>query len=182
MIPIERLDRALAYVGSVIKVYTDRVKLPGGLVSNWDFIGHVGGAAVLPVMEDGRILLVRQYRNALDRFTLELPAGKRDAEDEDYELCAARELEEETGYRCEHLERMLTLTPSVAFSNEVTAIYLAEHLVKSERHLDEEEDIEVEVWTLEELMDMIRAGLLTDAKTVSAILAYQCRQKRQNQG
>ena len=86
---VERLSRELAYTGTVIKVYRDHVRVPGGQEADWDYIHHDGAAAVVPVLPDGRILMVRQYRNALDRFTLELPAGKVDAPDEPKELCAA---------------------------------------------------------------------------------------------
>ena len=73
----ERLSRELAYEGAIIDVYRDRVQMPDGRVAEWDFIGHKGAAAVVPVLEDGRILMVRQYRNAIDRYTLEIPAGGR---------------------------------------------------------------------------------------------------------
>ena len=96
-IPVVRLDRQLKYQGNILKIYEDTV-LANGHEAKWDFIHHDGAAAVLPVAEDGRILMVRQYRNALDRFTLEIPAGKLDAPGEPKVECAYRELEEETGH------------------------------------------------------------------------------------
>ncbi|MDD6211691.1 MAG: NUDIX hydrolase [Clostridiales bacterium] len=173
MKPIERLDRKLAYEGKVIRVYTDTVKLPNGKVSEWDYIGHVGAAAVLPVMPDGKILMVRQYRNALDRFTLELPAGKLDDPEESMKVCAARELEEETGYHSDNLEPLLTLNTTVAFCNEKIGIFIARDLVSTKRHLDDEEDIEVEAYSLDALCEMIDRQEMTDSKTVAAILAYR---------
>ena len=169
---VERLDRKMVYHGVVIDVYADTVRVPNGNIAKWDFIGHVGAAAVVPVLPDGRILMVKQYRNALDRFTLELPAGKLDAADEPMELCAARELEEETGYRCDHLEYLLTLNTTVAFCNEKIGIYLAKDLVKSHQHLDDDEEVEVSAWKLEDLLEKIYRGEMTDAKTVAALLAY----------
>lgn len=173
MIPIERLDRKLSYRGKAIDVYTDTVKLPNGIVSEWDFIGHVGATAVIPVLPDGRILMVRQYRNALDRFTLEIPAGKMDSADEPMIECAARELEEETGYRSENLQQLMMLNTTIAFCNEKVGIFVAKDLVKTQTHLDEEEDIEIEAWTLEDLCAKIYSFEMTDAKTIAAILAYK---------
>ena len=169
---VERLSQELAYTGTVIKVYRDHVRVPGGQEADWDYIHHDGAAAVVPVLPDGRILMVRQYRNALDRFTLELPAGKVDAPDEPKELCAARELEEETGYRSDDLKHLITVNTTVAFCNERIEIYTAENLIPTSQHLDEDEDIEVEAYSLESLLAMIYAGKITDAKTSAGILAY----------
>ena len=96
---VKRVGRDLAYEGTVIKVYKDHMKFANGNTAEWDFIHHDGAAAVVPVMDDGKILMVTQYRNALERDTLEIPAGKLDAPGEPGIECASRELEEETGYR-----------------------------------------------------------------------------------
>ena len=92
-----RTGRDLAYQGTVLKVYKDHMKFSNGNTEEWDFIHHDGAAAVIPVMEDGKILMVKQYRNALERDTLEIPAGKLDDPNEEGIVCAARELKEETG-------------------------------------------------------------------------------------
>ena len=94
--PVVRLDRQLKYQGNILKIYEDTV-LANGHEAHWDYIHHDGAAAVLPVTSEGKILMVRQYRNALNRYTLEIPAGKLDAPDEPKIECAYRELEEETG-------------------------------------------------------------------------------------
>ena len=101
-----RLERELAYTGTILKVYRDTV-VANGIQETYDYIHHDGAAAVLPVTKDGKLLMVRQYRNALDRFTLELPAGKVDAPDEPRIECAYRELEEETGFKAETMELSL---------------------------------------------------------------------------
>ena len=98
-----RLDRQLKYQGTILKIYEDTV-MANGHEARWDFIHHNGAAAVVPVTADGKILMVRQYRNALDRFTLEIPAGALDFAGEPKIDCAYRELEEETGFRTEKLE------------------------------------------------------------------------------
>ena len=94
---IKRLKRELKFKGKIIDFYQDTMEINGDHTVIWDFIKHKGAAAVVPVTEEGKILMVRQYRNALDRYTLEIPAGALDAEDEPGRECASRELEEETG-------------------------------------------------------------------------------------
>ena len=93
----ERLNRELKYKGSILDVYQDSIKVPNGNVAKWDFIGHKGAAAVLPVTNEGKIIMVKQYRNAIDRDSLEIPAGGKNGVDEPTIVAAARELEEETG-------------------------------------------------------------------------------------
>lgn len=169
----ERLNRELVYEGAIINMYRDSVKVPNGNIAKWDFIGHKGAAAVIPIMEDGKILLVKQWRNALDRFTLELPAGGLESVEESMIDCAARELEEETGYKSEKLEFLVSLRTTVAFCNERIDVFVARNLVKTSQHLDEDENIEIGFYEMSELLEMIRKGEMQDSKTVSAILAYQ---------
>ncbi|MCD8280103.1 NUDIX hydrolase, partial [Enterocloster citroniae] len=146
-----------------------------GHEAKWDFIHHDGAAAVLPVADDGKILMVRQYRNALNRFTLEIPAGKLDAPDEPKVECAFRELEEETGFRVESkekLEYLMSLTTTVAFCDEAIDIFVAHNLIPSHQHLDEDEVINVVPCELAELEEMIYTGKITDGKTIAAVMAY----------
>ena len=170
-IPVIRLDRQLKYEGNILKIYED-VVLANGHKAHWDFIHHDGAAAVLPVADDGRILMVRQYRNALDRFTLEIPAGKLDDPNEPKIQCVSRELEEETGFRVDQLEYLMSLNTTVAFCDEAIDIFVAHHLIPSKQHLDEDEVINVEPWELKDLEAMIYAGEITDGKTIAAIMAY----------
>lgn len=168
----KRLGRRLVAKGSIIDYYRDTVQVPNGNVVEWDFIGHNGAAAVVPVLEDGRILMVRQYRNALDRYTLEIPAGGLESRDEPTKDAAARELEEETGYKSSQLEFLISLRTTVAFCNEKIVIYVAKQLQESKQHLDEDEFINVEAYTLNELQTMIFQGKIEDGKTISAIMSY----------
>ena len=170
---MKRLKRELMYQGAILDVYKDTMQFANGTTEEWDFVSHrKGAAAVLPVLPDGRVILVRQYRNALERETLELPAGCRDSLDEDTKLTAARELEEETGYRSDQISFLLSLRTTVAFCDEFVDVYLAENLVPGEQHLDDAESIDVEIYSLDEVCEMIYAGKMQDSKTVAAILAY----------
>ena len=169
--PVVRLDRQLKYQGNILKMYEDTV-LANGHEAHWDFIHHDGAAAVLPVDADGKILMVRQYRNALNRYTLEIPAGKLDAPDEPKIECAYRELEEETGFRTEKLEYLMSLNTTVAFCDEAIDVFVARNLIPSKQQLDEDESINVERWKLENLQELIYTGKMTDAKTVADIMAY----------
>ena len=170
----KRLDRKLIHHGSILDVYQDTMQIPNGHTAAWDFIGHKGAAAVVAVRDDGKLLMVRQYRNALERDTLEIPAGGRDTVQEPFIDCAHRELEEETGYRCrkEDLEFLISIYTTVAFCNERIDIYVADKLEKSRQHLDEDEYLGVVACDVHKLVEEIYAGRLQDAKTVSAILAY----------
>ena len=169
----KRLNRELVYHGAIVDFYKDTVQVPNGNVVEWDYIGHKGAAAVVPVREDGKLLMVRQYRNALDRYTLEIPAGGLNGSDEPTRDAAARELEEETGYRSDELEWLITIRTTVAFCNEKIDIYMAKNLIRTEQHLDEDEFIHVEAYSIEELTQMIMEGKIEDSKTVSAIMSYK---------
>lgn len=169
----KRLNRELVYRGTIVDFYKDTIQVPNGNIVKWDFIGHKGAAAVIPVREDGKLLMVHQYRNALDRYTLEIPAGGLNSPDEPTKDAAARELEEETGYRSKDLELLLTIRTTVAFCNEKIDIYVAHNLIESKQHLDEDEFIHVEAYPIEELCEMIYAGKIEDAKTISAIMTYK---------
>lgn len=161
------------YKGSILDIYKDTMEFANGHTEEWDFVSHrMGAAAVLPVLPDGRIIMVRQYRNALERETLEIPAGCRDYAGEDTMLTAARELEEETGYRSDNISFLISLKTTVAFCDELVDVYLAKDLTPGRQMLDDAESIDVEIYTFEELSDMIYSGKIQDSKTVAAIMAY----------
>lgn len=177
MEPVKRLKRELRAKGTVINLYKDTVEVNGN-IAEWDYIHHDGAAAVVAVDADGKFLMVRQYRNALDRFTLEIPAGKLDDPKEPTLECAKRELEEETGYRAGKMEYLLTVNTTVAFCNEKIDLYLATNLTKTEQHLDPDEEINVERWNIEDLKQMIYEGKMTDSKTIAGILTYDAKYNR----
>ena len=189
---IERIGRREVYRGSLLTFYEDEMKLPDGRTALWDYIQHPkNGACVIPVLPDGRILMIRQYRPVIDRETLELPAGARDYIDdavntgqegmgpegerqlEDPAVTAARELREETGYTADKITHLLRLKTAVAWCSETTDVYLAEELSPcGAQELDEAEEIRTEPHELAELLDMIREGKIEDGKTAAGVLAY----------
>lgn len=169
----KRLSRDLIQKGAIIDYYQDTVEIPNGNIVKWDFIKHNGAAAVVPVDDKGRLIMVRQYRNALDRYTLEIPAGGLNGAQEPTKDAAARELKEETGYTADKLELLITIRTTVAFCNEKIDIYVAMGLTPGKQHLDEDEYVDVKAYTVDELIQKILAGEIEDSKTVAAILAYK---------
>lgn len=169
---LKRIGRELVYKGSILDMYQDSIQTPNGNIAKWDFLSHKGAAAVVPVKEDGTILLVRQYRNALDRYTIEIPAGCLNGVNEPTMTCAARELEEETGYRSSDLEFLVSINTSVAFCDEKIDIYVARNLIESKQNLDEDEFVEVLEYDKDTLLEMIYKCEIRDAKTIAGLLAY----------
>lgn len=169
---VKRIARELMYEGAILKVYKDTMKFENGNEEKWDFIYHHGAAAVVPVLDDGRILMVTQYRETVERETLEIPAGKLDSAGEQGILCATRELEEETGYKSDDIEWLLTMRTTLGFCNEKIEIYVARNLEASKQHLDENEYVDVKPYTIDELKHLIYTGKIEDSKTIAAILAY----------
>ncbi|MCH5263868.1 MAG: NUDIX hydrolase [Lachnospiraceae bacterium] len=168
----ERINRELVHKGAIIDYYQDTIKIPNGNIAKWDYIKHKGAAAVVAVKDDGKLLMVRQYRNALDRETLEIPAGGLNSVDEPTDIAAARELEEEAGYTAGKLEMLISIRTTVAFCDEKIDVYLATDLKRSKQHLDEDEYLDVETYSIEELIQMVYDCKIQDGKTVAALLAY----------
>lgn len=169
---IKRVGRNLVHQGKIFDYYQDTMQLENGKTVIWDTIVHNGAAAVVPVRDDGKILLVKQYRNPVDRMTLEIPAGKRDGKDESTLVCVTRELQEETGYTADKIELLLKFVSAIAYSTEVLDIYVATGLHPGETHPDEDEFIDVVAYTTDELKQMIFDGTIQDSKTIAAIMSY----------
>ena len=169
----KRIKRELVHKGHIIDMYEDTMEVPNGNIALWDLIDHKGAAAVVPVLEDGRILMVHQYRNALERQTTEIPAGGYEKKDKSPMQCAVRELEEETGYKSDNVEHLIDIYTTVAFCNEKISSYVARDLVPTHQHLDEDEYVDVAAYRVDELVEKIYGGQIQDSKTICAILAYQ---------
>lgn len=164
------------YEGKIIKVRCDDAELPNGQPCKREIIEHSGGACVLYV-ENGAVLLVRQYRYAYGESVYEIPAGKLEM-GEDPMLAAARELEEEAGVKAGRLELLFVNYPTPGYTNEKIYIYRAYDCVKTQAHLDEGEFLDVEYIPLTKIEEMLKAGEIKDGKTIIALQAYLLSEKR----
>jgi ADP-ribose pyrophosphatase len=167
------LGEEVVHSGPVVRVARVTVEGPDGSPYEREVVHHPGAVAVVPVLDDGTtVVLVRQYRSALDALVLEVPAGKCDVDGEAAELTAARELEEEVGYRAGRLEQLCVLHNSPGFSDERVTIFLADRLEQgtASPHGIEEEHMAVEHVSLGDVDDLVARGEITDAKTVVGLL------------
>lgn len=160
------------YEGKVVNLRRDLVMLPNGKQATREIVEHPGAVAVVPVLPDGRILMVRQFRHPVGIVLLEIPAGKL-SPGEDPDECARRELEEETGYRAGKLARKASIFTGPGFTNEVIHIYIAENLIKTAANPDEDEFLAIVAWEPSQIRQMIRTGQICDAKTIAGIYLLQ---------
>lgn len=160
-----QLDTALMYDGDFIQVRKDNVCLPDGAVSTREYITHPGAVAVLALLDNGNLVMERQYRYAPQREFIELPAGKID-HGEDILLCAQRELLEETGYVAREWIHLTTAWPCIGYANERMEYFLARGLTQQQRKLDDGEFLEVFELSLVEAIEWIRLGKINESKTI----------------
>jgi len=156
--------------GVLLKAFRDEVRLPNGNTSVREWINHPGASAIVPVFDDGRTLLVRQFRYPPRRTFLEVPAGKLDEPGEDPADIAARELEEETGWRAERFESIGAAYPCIGYSNEIIHVFAAYGLEQSEQDLAEGEFVEVVEMDLDKAVQLAREGEIKDMKTITALV------------
>ena len=162
------------FTGKVISLQVDDVELPNGKTSKREIIKHPGAVAVIAITDDGKIVMVEQYRKAMERSLVEIPAGKLEPGEEPLKT-AERELEEETGYVCERMEHVISFYTSPGFADELVHVYVAHQLSKKEdaASLDEDEFVEVIELTLEEAQQYIAEEKIYDAKTAYAVQYLQ---------
>ena len=160
------------YRGAFLDVRRDQIRLPDGGTAQREYIVHPGAVMVVPLLDDGRLVIERQWRYPLARVMIEFPAGKIDAGEPPL-LCSVRELAEETGYRAAEWARAGILHNAIAYSNEGIEIWFARGLTLGERRLDAGEFLEVGSASLDELDDLARRGELTDGKTLIGMLWLQ---------
>ena len=177
-----KISSEAVYDGNLLHVKRDTVRLPDGNTSVREWITHPGASAVIPLLPDGRVVLVRQYRYPVQAVTLEIPAGKLDSAGEDPLECAKRELKEETGYTAEKYTMLTKVATTVGFSNEFIHIYAAEELAAGEQCPDEDEFINIVKVPLEEAVEMVGDGRIYDAKSIAAVLLLAQHVNRERQG
>ena len=165
---IKTLYSRHVYTGRVFTVRNDRVELPGGRVTSLDVVQHGGAVVIVPIMADGRYVMIRQYRHAAQKTLLEFPAGTLE-EGEDPADCAQRELREETGFAADTFQRLGGFYLAPGYSTEYLHIYIARGLSESPLPADEDEMVTVEIVTPDDLQGSIAAGELQDAKSLAAL-------------
>ena len=158
--------------GNYLTLNRDEVLLPNGNKSTREWIKHPGAVCCIPILPDGKIGLIKQYRYAVKEQMIEIPAGKLD-QNETPERCAIRELEEEIGYKADKITFLTNIHPAIGFTDEKMWLYLAENLVKSEQNLDSDEFLVLFPTKLEEAVEMVWRGEITDVKTIIGILWAQ---------
>jgi len=163
------LESKVVYEGNLLTVYCDKVELPNGKEARREFIRHPGAVAVVPVTPEGNIVLVRQYRYPVGKIMLEVPAGKLDTGEHPDE-CARRELEEETGYVAHTIKKLSSIYTTPGFTDEVIHLYIADHLTLAKQCPDEDEFLDVEVYTKEQIRVMMNDGTINDAKSMLALV------------
>lgn len=157
-----------AFDGRIIEVFTDVVRLPDGRTANWERVKHPGAVGMVPLREDGRLVLVRQYRHPVGRALLEVPAGKLDAGEQPDE-CARRELAEEVGYRAGELLKLGEFFNSPGYSDEYFHIYLARSLEPCRASPEADEFLKVETVGIQEALGLVSSGGIRDAKTIIGV-------------
>jgi ADP-ribose pyrophosphatase len=162
------------YKGKIINLQVDEVELPDGNTSKRELIKHPGAVAVIALTDEGKIVMVEQYRKALEKSIIEIPAGKLEAGEES-SVTAKRELEEETGYGCKQLDHIISFYTSPGFADELVHIYFAKglYVLENAKAADEDEFVELIEITIEEAIQLMKKQRIYDAKTAYAIQYLQ---------
>ncbi|GEL08478.1 NUDIX hydrolase [Salisediminibacterium halotolerans] len=173
----ETKSREIIFNGSLIDVEVQEVYLPDGNTSRRELVYHPGAVAVIAFTEEGKLILVKQYRKALQKAIAEIPAGKLENK-ESPEKCAIRELEEETGLRAASMTKLLSFYTSPGFADEIVHLFLADSLTAGDSGTDDDEFVERVDVTFEEAKRMIENGEIHDAKTAYAVQYWELLQTR----
>ena len=168
----KKIDSKKIFDGKIVKLFVDTVELPNGQLATREIVRHPGAVCVLPLTDDGEVIMVRQFRYPFNEVMLEIPAGKLDSPDEDPLEAAKRELREETGAVAKKITYLGRIDPTPALINEKIYLYLAQGLTFGERELDDDEFLSVEAYELKDLVEMVMSGEIKDSKTQIAILKY----------
>lgn len=168
---MSKLNEEVLYRGRILNLARETHRMPDGREANFEVVQHPGGAAALPILDDGRLILIRQFRPAIEDYLYEIPAGRLEP-GEDASACVIRELQEEIGYRPGEVVKLGEIYSSVGFCNELIHLYLARQLSPAEQTLEADEFIELRIMTLDEAIGLLHSGQLSDAKTRVALLQY----------
>jgi len=157
------------YSGKIFDVTIERITLPNGMIKDREVVRHPGAAAMVPLLDDGKVVLIKQYRHAVNRFLWEIPAGTLEPSEEPVE-CARRELVEETGYEAARFDKLAEILPAPGYTDECIHIFLATKLTPAEQKLEDDEVLDMESVSLEAALEMITKGDIQDAKTIVGLL------------
>ena len=157
------------YNGKIFDVVVEKVTLPNGMTKNREVVRHPGAAAMVPLLDDGKVVLIKQYRHAVGEFLWEIPAGTLEPPEEPVE-CARRELVEETGYEASSLDILAQILPAPGYTDERIHIFLATGLTPAEQKLEDDEILKAEPTHFETALEMIKKGKIRDAKTIAGLL------------
>ena len=172
-------DRQILHRGRVYNLIRENVTLDNGVITDMEFVEHPGATAIIPMLNESRIILLKQYRHALRKYIWEIPAGTIDPQ-ESVINCAKRELIEETGYSAEQWHKLGEITPVPGYSDERIHIYLATDLLPAGQNLDRDEIINVHEIEFNEAMEMVNAGKIQDAKSIAGLFLALNRLKGNN--
>jgi ADP-ribose pyrophosphatase len=156
------------YRGKIFDVVLEKVTLPNGAVKDREIVRHPGAAAMVPLLEDGRVVLIKQYRHAVGEFVWEIPAGTLEPEEAPV-ACARRELVEETGYKAAKFEKLTEILPAPGYTDEHIHIFLATGLTAGDQRLEDDEVLELQPTVLDSALAMVTQGEIRDAKTIAGL-------------
>ena len=165
-----KLTSEKIYSGCILDFYRDTVRLPNGGTAPRELTRHVGAVCIVPLLDDGRVIVERQFRYPVNEVITEIPAGKRDSRDEAPDDAARRELREETGLSAERMTCLTTLLTTPGFCTEKIAVYLAQGLSQGDTHPDEDEFLGLVRLPLEEAFEMVMRGEICDGKTICGLM------------
>ena len=172
-------NRTTLYQGRVFNLVRENVTLDNGVITDMEFVEHPGATAIIPMLNESRTILLKQYRHPLRKYIWEIPAGTIDPQ-ESVINCAKRELIEETGYSAEQWQKLGEMTPVPGYSDEIIHIYLATDLLPAGQNLDRDEIINVHEIEFNEAMEMVNAGKIQDAKSIAGLFLALNRLKGNN--
>ena len=165
------------YNGKIFNVALEKVTLPNGVTKDREVVRHPGAAAMVPLLDDGNVVLVKQYRHAVNDYLWEIPAGTLEPE-EDPMACARRELVEETGYEATNFDKLTEILPAPGYTDEHIHIFLATGLTLAEQRLEDDEVLTVQPTPFDKAIEMIKTGEIQDARTIVGLLLTSMKKRK----